>query len=276
VGSAGIYAYEYLNDLPRSTDDVEEAADAPVLGAIPGIAGDSRETAQVAAGRRRSAAAEAYRLVRTNIQFIDVDHPPRTILVTSPQAEEGKSTTASNLALAFAEGGKKTTLVDGDLRRPSLQRLFDDGPRDGLTNLLLGEGLNGHARPSPAHPNLVIITSGPIPPNSADLLNSDRMRETLQELQEHSDIVIFDSPPLLPIADATILSALTDGVVLVVDPQRTHRRDIRKAREAIEAVGGRVLGVVINRVRTGTALSYPYTDYYYSYGADKRTKTSSS
>lgn len=276
LGSAGIYAYEYLNDLPRSIDDVEAAANAPVLGAIPGIPGDSRETAHVAAGKRRSAAAEAYRLVRTNIQFIDIDHPPCTIVVTSPQPEEGKSTTASNLALAFAEGGKKTALVDGDLRRPSLQRLFDDAPHDGLTNLLLGEGLNGHVRPSPEQPNLVIITSGPIPPNSADLLNSDRMRETLQALREQSDIVIIDSPPLLPIADATILSALVDGVVLVVDPNKTHRRDIQKSREAIEAVGGRVLGVVINRVKAGTGLSYPYAEYYYGDSASGHKASSSS
>jgi capsular exopolysaccharide synthesis family protein len=216
-------------------------------------------------GGKSSGAAESYRLARTNLQFTDVDDPLRSIVVTSPQPRDGKTTTCSNLALVFAEGGKRVTLVDGDLRRPGLQYLLDERPREGLTNLLVGDSLNGHAQLSPDSDNLTILTSGPLPPNPADLLNSDRMRELIASLRAHSDMVVVDSPPVLAVADAAILATMVDGVVLVVDPNTTRLRDIRRAREMIEGVGGTIVGVIVNRAKTGSGI-YRYAGYYSHHG----------
>lgn len=261
LGTGVVYGYEYLNDLPREMDEVETAAGAPVLGTVAELPSKEVRLHSKARGGKWSGASEAYRLARTNLQFTDVDHPPRTIVVTSPQPRDGKTTTCSNLALVFAEGGKSVTLIDGDLRRPSLQYLLEERPHEGLTNVLLGDNMNGHARLSPETANLSILTSGPLPPNPADLLNSDRMRELVGTLSRQSDIVLLDSPPVLAVADAAILATMVDGVVLVVDPNRTRKRDIKRTREVIEAVGGHVLGVIVNRAKTGTSI-YRYAGYY--------------
>lgn len=266
LGSAIIYAYEYLSDLPSSPQEIEELAGAPILAAVSSFDRRTRPGQLVTSTRPHSPAAEAYRLVRTNIQFTDVDHPPRTIVVTSPLPRDGKTTTASNLAQVFAEGGKRVTLVDADLRRPGIGRLFDVSRDDGLTNMLVADHLNG-TRPNPTSTaNLSVLGSGPLPPNPADLLSSDRMRDVLAYLRSTSDVVLVDSPPILAVADAAILATMADGVVLVLDPSKTRRHQIRRARESIEAVGGRILGVVINRMKSHGHLYYTYGYYGENYG----------
>lgn len=259
-----LYLYNYVNDLPRGPEDVEEAAGAPVLGTVQKFESRGRGGSLVVQSHPSEPVAEAYRLVRTNIQFTDVEAPPHSLLVTSALPAEGKSTTASNIALTFAETGHPVTIVDADLRRPSLHRIFqaEKGRFEGLTSLLMTRGeLNGHNSGMDDWPNLSVIASGPLPPNPATILSTDRMRGLIQHFEANSSMVLIDSPPILAVADAAILSTMVDGVILVVDPHQTKRRDIRAARETIEGVGGKIVGVVMNRLRPRGAM------YYYYYGS---------
>ncbi|HZS93706.1 MAG TPA: polysaccharide biosynthesis tyrosine autokinase [Chloroflexota bacterium] len=269
AGTALLYGYEYVNDLPSSPDEIGELVGAPVLGAISRFGGLRRRASLISGASPNSPMAEEYRLVRTNLQFTGIDSPARAIVVTSPLPRDGKTTTASNLAEVFAQGGMAVTLVDADLRRPSMHRIFGVPMDEGLTNLLVADHLNGH-KPHPVDQvNLSVLASGPLPPNPSDLLGTMRMREIVTQLRTDADMVLLDSPPVLAASDATILATMSDGVVLVVDPRRTRRRDIRATREAIEAVGGRILGVVINRLSGRTKLYYHYAYYPSSYRPPK-------
>jgi capsular exopolysaccharide synthesis family protein len=269
VCAAGIFLYDYFDDTPRTPEEVEETVGAPVLGTVQQFDPAKYGTVLVTAKRARSPLSEAYRVIRTNIQFTDVDKEPRTIVVTSASPAEGKSTTVSNLANVFAESGRRVTLIDGDLRRPSLHRIFstDRTEGDGLTKLLVSkEMLNGHGAIWKEQPNLRLIASGPLPPRPADVLGSDRMRELVEHFSHESQMVLIDSPPILAVTDATILSTICDGVILVVDPARSKRRDLNRARESIEAVGGKILGIVINRLnRRGSSYYYYYYNHHYGY-----------
>jgi non-specific protein-tyrosine kinase len=258
-----LFAYDYFNDLARTPEDLEAAAGAPVLGTVQDFDAAHLGTPLVVRKHPHSPASEAYRLIRTNIQFTNVDHPPRSIVVTSALPAEGKSTTVSNLAQVFAEVGTKVTLVDADLRRPSLHRVFPTqaGRREGLTTMLASPELNGRGAQDTDLANLGLVASGPVPPNPADLLGSERMRAVLEHMERRDGIVLLDTPPVLAVADAAILASMVDGVVLVVDPHRVKRREVRRAREAIEAVGGKVIGLVMNRLRPRGAI------YYYYYGS---------
>ena len=210
---------------------------------------------------------EAYRALRTNIQFASMEKPAQTLLVTSPNPIEGKSTTVANLAVVIAQSGLKTIAVDADLRRPVIHRKFNL-PNAGLSMALFEE-------PNPsslgflqetAVENLRVMTSGSTPPNPAELLASGRMKRLIQTLKSQSDIVLFDSPPSLVVTDAAILAAQVDGIVLVVDAGRTRRASLKRAVEALERTGTPILGVVINRLtaRTGGYYYYYYYDRYYS------------
>ena len=267
----GLYVYDYFDDSPRSLEEIEELAGAPILGTVHRFSTQRVGSALITLKQPRSPISEAYRLVRTNIQFTNVDAPPRTIVVTSPRPSEGKSTTVANLAEVFAQGGDRVQLVDGDLRRPSLHRVFATDRRDGLSTMLATDHLNGHGQYQSEQPNLRIIPSGPLPPNPADLVGSDRMSRILAHLRSESDMLFIDSPPVLAVADAAILSTMADGVILVVDPAQTKRRDVRRAREAIEAVGGKILGLVINRISPRGSLHYYYYPNYGSYRYDEET-----
>jgi polysaccharide biosynthesis transport protein len=265
ICAGGVFAYDYFDDSARTPEEVEEIVGAPILGTVQQFS--SGTSGLVTAQKAHSPLAEAYRIIRTNIQYTDVDHPPRSIVVTSASPAEGKSTTASNLAHVIAEAGRRVILVDADLRRPNLHRIFGLQRTDGLTGMLVGQdNLNGHGSQATELPNLTLIASGPTPPRPADLLASARLREVISHLANESDMVIIDSPPILAVTDAAILSTAADGVVLVVDPARSKRRDLVRAREAIEAVGGRILGVVINRLtRQGSGYYYYYYQHNYGY-----------
>jgi non-specific protein-tyrosine kinase len=266
AGTALVYGYQYLSDLCGDAEEASLLIDAPVLGAIPAFRVRRKQHPLLAGdGQMHVQDAEGYRMIRTNIQFANVDHPPRRILVTSALPGEGKTTTASNLALTFAEGGRSVTLIDGDLRRPSLHRVFDTPPGGGLTELILTDRLNGHRAGVTLRDNLTIVPSGPLPPNPGDLLGSERMAELMIHLRQQSDMVILDAPPVLAASDAAILSTVVDGVILVIDLNSTKRREIRHTREAIEAVGGKIIGIVINRVKSRER-TYYYRSKYYSSG----------
>lgn len=275
-----VYAYDYLDDSLRSPEEIEELAGVPVVGSIERFKTPRDRSELITAREPRSTVAEAYRLLRTNLQFAAVGRPLRTVLITSPHAQEGKSTTAGNLARVIAESGRRVTLIDGDLRRPALHRIFGMERRlGGLTTLLLSEHLNGAGVARTDLPNLAVVASGPLPPNPADLLGSQRMQAVIDHLGAGDEMVMIDSPPVLSVADAAILAAMVDGVVLVVDPGHSKRRDVIRSREALEAVGAHIIGVVINRLKKSDDLYYYYASQYHydsaateAMGAEKRAE----
>jgi succinoglycan biosynthesis transport protein ExoP len=265
--AGGLFLYDYLDDTARTPEEIEEVVGAPILGTIQQFDQNKYGAGLVSARKGHSPVSEAYRVIRTNIQFTDVDHPPRSLVVTSASPGEGKSTTASNLANVFAQAGTHVSLVDGDLRRPSLHTIFAVKREEGLTNMLIAAGaLNGRGPGQTVSPNLDLIASGPLPPRPADLLGSARMKDITVHLSAGSALVIIDSPPVLAVTDAAVLSTVADGVILVVDAARSKRRDLRRAREAIEGVGGRILGIVVNRLdKRGSGYYYHYYQHHYGY-----------
>lgn len=261
---------DYLDDSVKTADDVERAASAPVLGSIPRMRHDPGQSPIYTLATivyPRSSAAEAFRFVRTNLEFTGVDAPIKTILVTSALPREGKTTVACNLAFAFAQAGRKTVLVDADLRRPDVHNFFALQDVDGLTNLLRSDAtLLENVTRATEDANLRVVTSGPIPPNPAELLASARMALILQRIASSAEVVIIDSPPLNTVTDPALLARLIDGVVLVVDAGRTPRAAVRRASDACARMGARILGVTLNRdERAGAVGAYGY----YEEGADQ-------
>jgi protein-tyrosine kinase len=216
----------------------------------------------------RSPASEAYRILRTNIQFAGLDRPCRSILVTSATAGEGKTTTAANLGIVVAQAGSRICLVDSDLRRPSLHRLFGLDNTRGLTTALLEDlPFAQVARPTRVA-NLSILTSGPLPPNPAELVGSKRMRELLEGASSSFDLVLCDSPPVLAVSDPVALAAQCDGVILAVRVGVVAQDMVRRAAEQIEAVKGKILGVLLNHVNLARdGYHYRYYHYYHYYAS---------
>jgi capsular exopolysaccharide synthesis family protein len=198
----------------------------------------------------RSAAAEAFRTLRTNIQFKSLDSPVRTLLVTSSAPEEGKSTVAANLAASLAQTGAAVIAVDCDLRNPSLHALFGLPNERGLTSLMLSPegGVRQYLQRSEAS-NVDVLTSGPVPPNPAELLGSKRMESLVRELRDLADYVIFDTPPVLAVTDAAVLATRVDGSILVLKAGKARRDAAKKAKRTLEELSGRFLGVVVNNVK---------------------------
>lgn len=262
VGAA--YLLEYLDDTLKNPDDVQKVLGLTTLGAVPRIeAGQGNELITLTGGQ--SAVAEAYRILRTNLQFAEVERPLRALLITSPAPTEGKSLTTANLGLALAQAGRRVIVVDADLHRPRQHRLFGLRNNVGLTSALLEArpALDGLLQEGPA-PGLRVLTSGPLPPNAAELLGSARMKELLAEMTGLADIVVLDSPPATAFADAMILSAQCDGVLLVLDCGISRREVARRALEALRRVNARVIGALLNRIPLRGGSYYYY--YYYYYG----------
>jgi capsular exopolysaccharide synthesis family protein len=241
------------------------AAPAASHSTAPGTPGVPGMPDVVVLAEPRSAAAEAYRTLRTNIQFASVDKPLRRLLLTSAGPDEGKSTTVANLAVAMAQADVKVIAVDCDLRRPSLHELFHLPNAQGLTSVFLGRagGPDAGAPFEPplqatAIPGLSVLTSGPLPPNPAELLASSRMDAVLEALGARSDVVLLDSPPVVAVTDAAVLSAKVDGVLLVVGAGIVKRDVARKARSLLEAVHANVLGLVVNNVPNDSDSVVPY------------------
>ena len=246
------FGVEYLDDSVKDADSVQEVAHLSTLGTIARMKGD-RSRSEIyrlaALLYPRSGVAEAYRTIRTNIEFASVDAPVGTLLVTSSIPGEGKTTTASNLALVFAQAGRRVLLVDADLRKPGVHVIFDLPNSRGLTSLLRSDIADvveiGQVT---EQANLRVLTTGPLPPNPAELLGSQRMRMVMDRLKASEDLIIFDSPPLQAVTDAAILSSFVDGTLFVIDARRSQRRTVRLGREALSKAGANVLGAVLNRV----------------------------
>ena len=204
----------------------------------------------------KSAAAEAYRALRTNIQFASPDHPVYTILATSTSPDDGKSTTIANLAITFAAAGSRTVLIDADLRRPHLHQIFDLSNDFGLTTLVSEMARSKTGEESVRLPlqetsiqNLMVLTSGPVPPNPAEILASQRMAEILARLKNNADYMLIDTPPIIAVTDAAVLASRVDGVLLVVNAGKTKRDLAIKARDMLRQVNANLLGVVLNNAQ---------------------------
>lgn len=210
----------------------------------------------------KSPGAEAIRSLRTNLQFVGVDRALKSVMVSSAGPAEGKTTIASNLSASLAEAGTKTIIVGADLRKPSVHKVFGCGNQVGLTNVLLGQVSLKDALLDTNIENLRILPSGPIPPNPAELIGSEAMRELTTEIAEMCDFVIYDATPVVAVTDAVLLSRMVDGVLLVVAMNQTPREMLATAKQQLEQVNARILGVVANRVAVG-GTSYMYY-YYYS------------
>jgi polysaccharide biosynthesis transport protein len=293
VGGVGLALFrEYLDNTVKSPDDIESLTGLPSLAVVPSLPGLNatqsrfsrlaREAApQSATGPRvellsyvqpKSQISEAFRALRTSLLLSQADHPPQVILVTSALPREGKTTAAVNLAVTLAQLGDRTLLMDSDLRKPGIRRALNltIGKEVGLSSYLAGVStLDEVTVPHPTINNLVALTTGPVPPSPADLLSSHRMREAIVELRHRFKFIVIDSPPVMAATDPVILSALTDGVLLVVRSGETPKEAFTRTRDLLAAVKCRLLGVVLNAVDSSAPdyyYSYRYYPYAYGYG----------
>ena len=257
---------DVLDTSVRGPADVLALTDTPVLG---GILFDSNAPKQplITDLNSHSPRVESFRILRTNLQFVDVDREQKTFVVTSSVPGEGKTSTASNTALALQTAGQRTLLIDGDLRRPQLAKLFSLEGSVGLTSVLLGRLDLADAVQEHAASGLSVLTSGPLPPNPAELLQSHAMAEALAAARDQFDTIVIDAPPLLPVTDAALIAAQSDGAVVVVRQDHTTRDQLRHSLERLAAVGARQLGVTLNMVgaRGGSGHGDGY-GYGYGYG----------
>ncbi|HYP51445.1 MAG TPA: polysaccharide biosynthesis tyrosine autokinase [Pyrinomonadaceae bacterium] len=277
------FVLDYLDDSIKSSDDVGRHLGLPTLALIPhygslersvargkltagaAVSGSGASTAMVALDDSRSALAEAYRHLRTSLLFSSAGKPPQTILVTSSQPSEGKTTTAINTAITLAQAGADVVLIDCDLRRPRLHHHFQLENTHGLTNFLSGERNTSELiKECDKLPNLKIVTSGPIPPNPAELLSSIEMRNLIDFLRSNFKHVIIDSPPAISFTDAVILSTLVDGVIIVAMVGKSSIHMIKRFRQRLTGVGSRIYGVVLNGLKRHS-VDYGYYGYGYSY-----------
>jgi non-specific protein-tyrosine kinase len=200
-------------------------------------------------------AAEAYRTLRTNLTFAAVDNPIETLVVTSCAPDEEKSTVVANLAVSLAQGERRTILVDADLRRPGLHKLFGVSNERGLTSMIVDDSLLGSPPLVDIGPeNLWLVPSGPMPPSPADLLGSQRMKRAIDALQARADIVIFDAPPVISVTDAAVLGTNVDGLLLIITAGRTRREHTQRAKTLLEKARVRIVGVVLNRAPSGSLI----------------------
>ena len=264
---------ERLDDSVRSPLELSERYGTPVLGMIPAI--KPNEIAAVTPATSvsrvithadpRSPVAEAYRSLRTNLAFARTQRPLRSLALTSPGPSDGKSTTVANLAITFAQQGQRTLLVDADLRRAVLDRTFSVPRTPGLTDVIIGQHPIEEAVHETQVPNLFIMSSGQLPPNPSELLGTPAMREQLQRMTEKFDMVLFDSPPLLAVTDAAVLSTLVDGTVLIARMGATARKGLWRALHQLRAVHANLLGTVLNDVSSDVGAYYGGYSYYYYY-----------
>ena len=285
LGGGLAFFTESLDRSIKNPEEAEALLGIPVIGLIPTI-GDldgkfkgTRNEIELISSRLvthfvpRSPVAEAYRTVRTNLSFSRPDNPPRTILVTSAVPQEGKTTTTANLAITLAQMGGKTLIVDSDLRRPAIRKVFNLESKEGLTDYLIGKGALDALIRTTDIPNLYILPAGQIPPNPSEVLGSQRMKELVAELSRRFEMVFFDSPPVVAVTDAAVLSRNTDGVVLVVQSGATDREAVARAKTLLGNVQANLLGLVLNNIRIeSTYGSYHYRYYYHYYDSEDGKK----
>jgi capsular exopolysaccharide synthesis family protein len=270
LGVGGAVLREVLDNTIKAPDELYDQSGVPVLGVVPW---DKRAPGTAIAFRAdaHGSRAEAFRQLRTNLQFVDIDNPPRIIAVTSALPAEGKTLTALNLAAALAEAGQRVCLVEADLRKPTLARVLGLVADIGLTTTLIGKAPVEQVMQS-AGPNLAVLTSGPIPPNPSELLVSTQFRNTIQHIASQVDVVVIDTAPLLPVADGAEVASLADATLLAVRANKTTRDQIKRAKETLANVGVSPVGAILSMARAGQSGGYNY--YYYSEYRPNRTRHS--
>jgi non-specific protein-tyrosine kinase len=270
LAALAAYLLEYLDDTVKSAEELTRLTSTPSLCSIPVIPEQSRTDAVLSLEQPRSNIVEAYRLLRTAVQFATLKGGSRSLLVTSSSPAEGKTVTAANLAVVFAQAGRRVLLIDADLRRPRQHRLFNLPNQQGLTTLILGyaqeESLQAQhalfetvAYPIEGVANLMLLTSGPLPPNPSELLGSQQMRQLFEQFSQRFDMVIFDTPPLLAVSDALVLSAHVPNMLLVAQAGKTRVGMLRRVTALLRESGIVPIGFVLNR------LSRSHDEYQYYY-----------
>lgn len=285
VGLGLAFLLEYMDNSIKDSEEIERLLDLPVLGVIPHIRGnrtgfpipgvrgeDGSNMRLITHLTAKSAVAEAYRTLRTNLQFARAGNSCRTLVFTSPFPGEGKSITSANMAITLAQMGSKTLLVGSDLRKPILHKLFQMVPSKGLSEILVGKGSLQNCILSTEIENLYLLSPGTLPPNPAELLGSKEMEVLIGEMKKSFDVILFDSPPVLAVTDAALLGGRIDGAILVLQSENTDRRAAREAKKLLDTARVKCIGTVLNNVR----LERPYgrygSRYYYNYYEEENRK----
>jgi capsular exopolysaccharide synthesis family protein len=259
---------EQFDDTVRGEEDATRFASAPALATVP-VFGKQHTTATILPHGTGGRPGDAYRVLRYNLGFVMPEPGGHTVLITSCGPKEGKTTTALNLAIAAAATGRKVVLVDSDLRRSTLRGVFETNGAKGLTDLLAGQVSLSDVLQTADGTGLMFIPPGSHAPNPTDLLDSSQMRSTVAQLRSQADLVVFDSPPILAVADSLVLASLSDAVLIVCVPGFSHRRALAQARVLLRHIGHSVSGLVLNKVEPKTGYGYYQGyDYYSAYDQD--------
>jgi polysaccharide biosynthesis transport protein len=286
MGVGLAFFLEYIDSTIKLPEDISQYLKIPYLGPVPALATETNPAGTLVERKPqedlitilapKSTASEAYRGIRTSLFLSSADQAPQVILVCSSAPREGKTITTANIAIAMAQAGSKVLIMDCDMRRPKLHKLFGSDRDKGMANILVGSCTLGDAISHTQVPNVDIIPSGPIPPNPSEILASHHMKELIQQARSRYERIIIDSPPITAVTDASILSSLVDGVVIVIRANDTHREIIRNGIAHLQSVNAHILGAVLNGVEMGRDSYYYYQYYYYYYGEDgektRRTK----
>jgi len=270
LGFGAALLRDVLDQRIKTQRDVTAVTDHTLLGGI-AFDPDAPDHPLIVQVDPRSPRAEAFRSVRTNLQFVNVSDPPRSIIVTSSMPGEGKSTTAANLALSLADAGLSVVVIEGDLRRPRLLEYMGFEGAVGLTDVLIGRLEVKDALQQFGRSRLWLLGAGPIPPNPSELLGSATMEALVEQLAVRFDYVIIDAPPLLPVTDAAVLSTIVDGALIVVGAGVVSRDQLTHAIASLEAVNGKVLGLILNRVAATGGNSYGTYSYHYEAETERAT-----
>ena len=286
LGVGLAFFLEYLDNTIKVPDDIKNVLKLPYLGPVPAIA--AAEGGAVNGERNpaddlishlspKSTASEAYRGIRTSILFSSAEQAPQVLIISSSGPREGKTITSANIAITMAQAGNRVVILDCDMRRPRVHKIFSLSRDRGMSNLLVGNDELDNIVIHTDIPNLDVIPSGPIPPNPSEVLSSQRMADLIEVLRGRYDRIIIDTPPITAVTDAVILSKVVDGVVLIVRAGVAHRELVRNAVEQLRQVNAHILGAVLNGVDMGRDSYYYYQYYYYYYGEDgerkKKTRT---
>ncbi|MEA3325746.1 MAG: polysaccharide biosynthesis tyrosine autokinase [Chloroflexota bacterium] len=269
MSAAGIaFVVEYLDDTIKTPDDVEKVMGLPVIGFIEDIAHGSRKSKAnynqklFVSSQPRSMVSEAMRSIRTNLEFYAVDHPLQTVLITSASPREGKSTISANLALIMGQSGKKTLLLDADLRRPNIHKFFNFSNRVGLSDLLISKlEIDQVITTVQSANDISVITSGSLPPNPAELLASEKMAQIINAFRKQFDYIVIDSSPMV-VTDSQVIASQVDGLIFVIQPGKTRAHQMIAPMGQLSRINTKVLGVVLNRIPR--KLSTYYSGYYYT------------
>lgn len=263
--SALIFVIYYFDDTLRSTENVESELDMPLIGKI---FKDKNDTELVVDKKPKAVTSENIRTLRANLQFSSIDKELKTLLITSTIPGEGKSYISSNLAISFAQAGKKVLIIDCDLRKGRQHKIFKLNSRKGLSNLLISDNSYKDYIAETKIENLYVIPRGVVPPNPSELLGSKKNVQLIEELKKHFDIIILDGAPITGLSDSLIISSIVDKVLIVSSINRTPKTELKNTKKNLENVGANIAGLVINNINNRTDSYGSY--YYYNYGYEEK------